>query len=176
MKFIINYQIENSIINNTIIENVDLTNVTFLFTFSNFCKCLLFIVSMFFSLFFIFFSITLDFEISLLNVFVEKTTIKIFRVEIVIEKKFAFVATVFDFLIILSKQIAILNRNAEKKFKMSKIFLQKKDSNDVEQQRFYVFLSSLSFNVLKLNNSKNFDFFDNFFAYSIEQKTTFIEI
>ena len=85
-----------------------------------------------FSLFLIFFSITLDSEISLLSVSAEKTTQKIFRVKTVIEKKFAVVAIIFDFLIISSDEIAILNRNAEKKVQNKKNSFAKENSNDVE--------------------------------------------
>ena len=58
-------------------------------------------------------SITLDFETSLLSVSVEKATQKIFRVETVIERKFVFIAIVFNFLIISSNEIAISNRKTE---------------------------------------------------------------
>ena len=127
----------------------------------------------FFSLFVITLSITFNLEISFLNVFVEKTTQKIFRAENVIEKNIAFVAIVFNFLsIILSNKIAISNRNAKKEVQSEQNFSAKKSSNDVERQRFDVFSSSLSSDVSKSNDHKNFDFSVNFSALLIEQRTT----
>ena len=109
-------------------NNVDvaLINHNFSLVFSNFCKCLAFIVSMFFSFFVIFLSITLDLETSLLSVSVEKTIQKIFRVETDFEKEFVFIAIVFDILIILLNEIAISDRNVKKKLRMSNILLRKK--------------------------------------------------
>ena len=103
------------------------------FFFSNSYKCLLFIVSMFFSFFIIILSIISDLETSLLSASVEKTTQKIFCAENVIEMNI-FAAIVFDFLsIISSNEIAISNRNAEKKIQNEQMFSAKKNSNDVER-------------------------------------------
>ena len=102
-----------------------------------------------FSFFVIFLSITLDFEISFLSVSYEKTIQKISNVEIVIETKFAFVAIVFDFLIISSNEISISDRNAKKESQNEQNFSTKKNSNNVEQQSFNAFSSLLSFNVSK---------------------------
>ena len=117
-----------------VVENV-FVDVTFLLSFSlsNFCKCLLFIVSMFFfSFFVIIFLITSNLETSLLNVSAERTIQKIFRVENVIEKNIA--AIVLEFLqIISSDEIAISNRNAEKIAQNEQIFSAKKNSNNVER-------------------------------------------
>ena len=110
--------------------------------------------------FVVLFSSTFDSEILLLSVSAEKTTQKIFRVEIAIEREFVFVAIVFDFLqIISSDKIAISDHNAEKKVQNEQDFFAKKNSNDVERQRFDAFSSSLSFNALKSNDQKNFDSF-----------------
>ena len=73
-----NQQIDDFVINDIDVESI---NQIFLLVFSNFCKYFL-IVSMFFSLFLIFFSIILDLKTLLLSVFVEKTIQKIFRVKI----------------------------------------------------------------------------------------------
>ena len=82
-------------------------------------------------------------------------------------------AIVFDFLqIISSNEIAISNRNAEKKTQNEQISFAKKNSNDVERQHSNVALSSLSFNASKSNDQKNFDFFVDFSALLIEQRTT----
>ena len=85
---------------------------------------------------------------------------------------------VFDFLqIISSDEITISDRNAEKKTQSEQNFSEKKSSNDVERQRFNAFSSSLSFDALKSNDQKKFDFFVDFSALLIEQRTTtFIEI
>ena len=156
--------------------DVDQINVIFLLSFSSSCKCFLLIVSMFFLLFWIFLSIILDFETLLLSVFVEKTIQKIFCVETVMKWKFAFVAIVIDFLLILLNEFAILNRNAKKIIQNEQNSFVKKSFNDVEQQRFDAFSSSLSFNASKSNDQMNLDFPDNFFVCSIEQRTTLIRI
>ena len=104
-----NYQIRDDDV------SIDVTSLLS-FSSSNSCKCLLLIVSMFFSFFVVIFSITSDFETSLLSVSVERTTQKIFRAENVIEVNIAFAAIILDFLQIISlNEIAISNRNAEKK-------------------------------------------------------------
>ena len=171
---------DESQMNHQTFENVsiDVTSL-FSFLFSNSCKCLLLIVSMFFFSFFeIIFSIISDLETSLLSVFVERTTQKIFRVKNVIEKNIAFAAIVFDSLqIISSNEIAISNRNAEEKAQNEQMFSAKKSSNDVERQHFDAVSSSLSFDVSKSNDQKNFDFSVDFSALFIEQRaTTFIRI
>ena len=103
-----NYQIRDDDV------SIDVISL-FFFSFSNSCKCLLFIVSMFFSFFIIILSIISDFKTSLLSVSVEKTIQKIFCAENVIEMN-TFAAIAFDSLsIISSNEIAISNRNAEKK-------------------------------------------------------------
>ena len=132
----------------------------------------------FFSFFVIIFSIISDLETSFLSVSAEKAIQKIFRVKNVIEKNIVFVAIIFDFLLIISSnKIAISNRNAEKKVQSEQIFFAKKNSNNVERQYFDAFSSSLSFNVSKWNDQKNFDFFVDFSTLLIEQKaTTFIRI
>ena len=109
-----------------------------------------------FSSFVIIFSITFDFETSVLSVSVEKATQKIFRVENVIETNIA--AIVLDSLqIISSDEIAISNRNAKKKAQNEQTSSAKKSSNDVERQYFDAVSSSSSFDVSKSNNQKNFD-------------------
>ena len=164
----INYQFVD------VIENV-FVDFTFLlsFFFSNFCKCLLFIVSVFFfSFFVIILSITSDFKTSLLSVFVERTTQKIFRAEKIIETNIAFAEIVFDFLqIISSNDIAISNRNAEKKAQNEQISSAKKNSNDVERQHFEAVSSSSSSDVSKSNDQK-IDSFVKFSALLIEQRAT----
>ena len=102
---------------------------------------------------------------------------KIFRVENVIETNI-FVAIVFDFLqIISSNEIAISNRNAEKKAQNEQMSSAKENSNDVERQHFDAVSSSLSFDVSKSNDQKNFDSFVDFSVLFIEQRTTtFIRI
>ena len=130
----------------------------------------------FFSFFVIILSIISDLEICLLSVSVEKTIQKIFRAENFIEKNIA--AIVLDFLqIILSDEIAISNRNAEKKVQNEQISSAKKNSNDVKRQHFDAASSSSSFDVSKSNDQKNFDFSVDFSALFIEQRaTTFIRI
>ena len=124
----------------------------------------------------IIFSIISDLETSFLSVSTERTTQKISRVENVIETNIA--AIVFDFLqIISSDEIAISNRNAEKKAQNEQMFSAKKSSNDVERQHFDAASSSLSFDVSKSNDQKNFDSSVDFSVLLIEQKaTTFIRI
>ena len=153
-------------------------DVTFLLFFRNLVSVFYLSFRCFFSFFVVILSITSDLEFFFLSVSVEKTTQKIFRVENVIEKNIAFVAIVFDFLsIILSNKIAISNRNAEKKVQNKQVFSAKKNSNNVERQHFDAVSSSSSFDVSKSNNQKNFDFFVDFFALFIEQRTTtFIRI
>ena len=131
----------------------------------------------FFSFFVVSFSIISDLETSLLSVSAEKTTQKVFRAENVIEMNI-FAAIAFDFLsIISSNEIAISNRNAEKKTQSEQMFSAKKNSNDVERQHSDVVSSSLSFDASKSNDQKNFDFFVDFFILFIEQRaTTFIRI
>ena len=125
----------------------------------------------FFSFLIIIFSIISDLEISLLNASVEKTIQKIFRAENVIETNIA--AIVFNFLqIISSNEIAISNRNVEKKTQNEQVFFAKENSNDVERQHSDTASLSSSFNVSKSDNQKNFDFSVDFFALLIEQKTT----
>ena len=111
-----------------------------------------------------------------MSVSVEKTIQKISRVENVIEMNIA--AIVLDFSqIISSDEIAISNRNAEKKIQSEQIFSAKENSNDVERQHFDAVSSSLSFDVSKSNDQKNFDSFVDFFVLFIEQRTTtFIRI
>ena len=151
--------------------SIDVTFLLFFF-FSNSCKCFLFIVSMSFSFFVIIFSITSDLEASLLSVSVERTIQKIFCVENVIEMN-TFAAIVFDFLLIISSnEIAISDRNAEEKIQNEQVFSAKESSNDVERQHFNVISSSLSFNVSKSNDQKNFDFFVDFSVLLIEQRAT----
>ena len=148
------------------------------FFFPNSYKCLLLIVSMFFfSFFVVIFSITSDFESFFLSVSVEKAIQKIFRAENVIETN-VFAAIVFDFLqIISSNEIAISNRNAEKKFQNEQVFSAKKNSNDVERQHSDAVSSSSSFDVSKSNDQKNLDSSVDFSALLIEQRTTtFIRI
>ena len=166
-----NYQIRDDDV------SIDVTFLLF-FSFSNSCKCLLFIVSMFFSLFVIILFIISDLDTSFLSVFVEKTTQKIFRAENVIEMNIAFVAIAFDFSqIISSDENAISNRNAEKKAESEQIFSAKKSSNDVEQQYFDAFSSSFLSDVWKSNDQKNLNSSVDFSALLIEQKTTtFIRI
>ena len=107
----------------------------------------------FFSFFVIIFSITSDLEISFLSVSAERAIQKIFRVENVIETNIAFAAIVFNFLsIISSNEIAISNRNAEKKTQSEQIFSAKKSLNDVERQHFDAVSSSSSFDVSKSND------------------------
>ena len=156
--------------------SIDVTFLLFFFL-SNSCKCFLFIVSMFFSFFVIIFSITFDLETFFLSVSAEKTTQKVFRAENVIETNIL-AAIAFDFLsIILLNEIAISNRNAEKKIQNEQMSFAKKNSNDVERQHFDVASSSLSFDVSKLNDKKNFDFSVDFSVLFIEQRaTTFIRI
>ena len=75
----------------------------------------------FFSFFVVILSIIFDLETFFLSVSAEKTTQKIFRAENVIEKNIA--AIVLDFLqIISSNEIAISNRNAEKKVQNKQVF------------------------------------------------------
>ena len=121
-------------------------------------------------------SIISDFKTFLLSVSVERATQKIFRAENVIETNIA--AIVFDFLqIISSNEIAISNRNAEKKVQNEQVFSAKESSNDVERQHSDAVSSSLSFDVSKSNDQKNLDFSVDFFVLLIEQKaTTFIRI
>ena len=130
----------------------------------------------FFSFLIIIFSIISDLETFLLSVSAEKATQKIFRVENVIETNIA--AIVLDFLqIISSNEIAISNRNAEKKAQNEQMSSAKKSSNDVERQHFDAVSSFLSFDVSKSNDQKNFDFSVDFSVLLIEQKaTTFIRI
>ena len=126
-----------------------------------------------FSFFVIIFSIISNLETFLLSAFVERTTQKIFRVENVIEKNISFATIVFNFLqIISSNKIAISNRNAEKKIQNEQMFSAKKSSNDVERQHFDAASSSLSFNVSKSNDQKNFDSFVDFSVLFIEQRAT----
>ena len=130
----------------------------------------------FFSFFVIIFSIIFDFETFRLSVSAEKTIQKIFRAENVIEKNIAFIAIVFDFLsIISSNEIAISNRNAEKKTQNEQNFSAKENSNDVERQHFDVFSSSLSSDVSKSNDQKNFDSLLIFLLCSLnkEQRRSF---
>ena len=88
----------------------------------------------FFSFFVIILSIISDLETSLLSVSAERTIQKIFRAENVIETNIAFAAIAFDFLsIISSNEIAISNRNAEKKIQNEQVSSAKKSSNDVER-------------------------------------------
>ena len=122
------------------------------FSFSNSCKCFLFIVSMSFSFFIIIFSIISDLETSLLSVSAERTISKIFRAENVIEMN-TFAAIAFDSLsIISSDEIAISNRNTEKKIQSEQMFSAKKNSNDVERQHFDAVSSSSSSDVSKSND------------------------
>ena len=124
-----------------------------------------------FSFFVLIFSIISDFEISLLSVSAERTTQKIFRAKNVIEKNIA--AIILDFLqIISSDEIAISNRNAEKKVQNEQIFSAKKSSNDVERQHSNAASSSSSFDVSKSNDQKNLDSSVDFSALLIEQKAT----
>ena len=151
--------------------SIDVISLFYLF-FSNSCKCFLFIVFMFFSFFVIIFSIISDLKTSLLSVFAEKATQKIFRAKNVIEAN-VFVAIVFDFLqIISSDEIAISNRNEKKKAQNEQVFFAKENSNDIERQHFDVVSSSLSFDVSKSNDQKNFDFSVDFFILFIEQRAT----
>ena len=147
------------------------------FFLSNSCKCFLLIVSMFFSFFIVILSIISDLETSLLSVFAEKTISKIFRAENVIEMN-TFAAIAFDFLsIISSDEIAISNRNAEKKIQSEQVFSAKESSSDVERQHSDAASSSLSFDASKSNDQKNFDSSVDFFVLLIEQRaTTFIRI
>ena len=119
-----NNQVDNSIV----INNIDdvLIDVISLLTSSNFCKWFLLIVAMFFSPYLILFSIIFDLETSFLSISVEKAIQKVFRVEIVIERKFVFIAIVFEFLIISSNEIAFQIVMQKKKFKINKFFLRKK--------------------------------------------------
>ena len=128
-------------------DDVSIDVISLLSSFlSNSCKCLLFIVSMFFSFFIVILSITSDLETSLLSVSAEKTTSKISRVENVIEMNIA--AIVLDFLqIISSNEIAISNRNAEKMIQSEQVFSAKESSNDVERQHSDAASSSLSSDV-----------------------------
>ena len=130
-----------------------------------------------FSFFVIILSIISDFETSLLSVSAEKATQKIFRAENVIEMNIL-AAIVFDFLsVISSNEIAISNRNAEKKAQNEQISSAKKSSNDVERQHFDAASSSLSSDVSKSDDQKNLDFSVDFSVLLIEQKTTtFIRI
>ena len=100
------------------------------------------------------------------------------RVENVIEKNIVLVAIAFDFLsIISSNEIAISNRNAEKKVQNEQVSSAKKSSNDVERQHFDAASSTSSFDVSKSDDQKNFDFSVDFSALLIEQRaTTFIRI
>ena len=160
-------------------ENVSIDVIFLLsFSFSNSCKCFLFIVSTSFSFFVVIFSIISDLEISLLSVSVERATQKIFRAENAIETNIAFAAIAFDFLsVISSNEIAISNRNAEKKTQNEQVSSAKESSNDVERQHFDAASSSSSFDASKSNDQKNFDSSVDFFALFIEQKsTTFIRI
>ena len=122
-----NHHIESTI--NQITDDTFLDVISLLsFFLSNFCKCFLFIVSMFFfSFLIVIFSIIFDLEISFLNVSVEKATQKIFRAENVIEKNIVFVAIVLDFLQIFSlDKIAISNHNAKKSLKWTNFFCKRK--------------------------------------------------
>ena len=84
-----------------------------------------------------------------------------------------FAAIAFDFLqIISSNEIAISNRNAEKKAQSEQIFSAKESSNEIERQHFDAVSSSSSFDASKSNDQKNFDFSVDFSALFIEQKTT----
>ena len=126
----------------------------------------------FFSFFVVILSIISDLETSLLNVSAERTTQKIFRAENAFEMNIL-AAIAFDSLsIISSDEIAISNRNAEKKAQNEQMFSAKESSNDVEQQHFDAVSSSLSFDVSKSNDEKNFDSSVNFFVLLIEQKAT----
>ena len=89
-----------------------------------------------------------------------------------------------------SKRISLLSRSLSIFYKLShqmkfrfRIATQKKaqneqsssakeSSNDVERQRFNAFSSSLSFDVSKSNDQKNFDSFVDFSVLLIEQKAT----
>ena len=107
-----------------------------------------------------------------MSVSVERATQKIFCAENVIETNI-FAAIAFDFLsIISSDEIAISNRNAEKKAQNEQIFSAKESSNDVERQHSDAVSSSSSFNVSKSNDQKNFDSSVDFSALLIEQKAT----
>ena len=132
----------------------------------------------FFSFFVIILSIIFDFKTFFLSVSAERTTQKIFRVKNVIETNIAFAAIVFNFLqIISSNEIAISNRNAEKKIQNEQMFSAKKNSNDVERQHSDAVSSSLSFDASKSNDQKNLDSFVDFSVLLIEQRaTTFIQI
>ena len=124
----------------------------------------------FFSFFLIISSIISDLETSFLSVSAEKTTQKIFRAENVIEMNIA--AIVLDFLqIISSNEIAISNRNAEKKAQNEQMSSAKESSNDVERQHSDAASSSLSSDVSK-SDDENFDFSVDFFALLIEQRAT----
>ena len=125
-----------------------------------------------FSFFVVIFSITSDLETSLLNVSAERATQKIFRAENVIEMN-TFAAIVLDSLsIISSNEIAISNRNAEKKAQSEQMSSAKKSSNDVERQHSDAASSSLSFDVSKSNDEKNLDFSVDFSVLLIEQRAT----
>ena len=153
--------------------SIDVTSLLFL-SFSNSCKCLLFIVLIFFfSFFVIIFSIIFDLEIFLLSASAKRAIQKVFRAENVIETNIAFAAIAFDFLqIISSNEIAISNRNAEEKTQNKQIFSAKKSSNDVERQHSDVVSSSSSFDASKSNDQKNLDFSVDFSALLIKQRTT----
>ena len=74
--------------------------------------------------------------------------------------------------IISLTEIAISNRNAEKKAQNEQNSSAKENSNDVKRQHFDVFMSSLSFDVSKSDDQKNLDFSVDFFTLFIEQRTT----
>ena len=151
--------------------SIDVTSLLS-FSFSNFCKCLLFIVSMSFSFFIIILSITSDLETSLLSVSAERTIQKIFRAENVIEMNIL-AAIAFDLLsVISSDEIAIPNRNAEKKAQNEQVSSVKESSNDVERQHSDAASSSLSFDASKSNDEKNLDSSVDFSVLFIEQRAT----
>ena len=165
----LNNQMNRQTFNNDV--SIDVTSLLS-FSFSNSCKYFLFVVSMFFSFFVIIFLIIFDLETSFLSVSAERAIQKIFRAENVIEMN-TFAAIAFDFLqIISSDEIAISNRNAEKKAQNEQMSSAKENSNDVERQHSDAASSSLSFDVSKLNDQKNLDFSVDFFVLFIEQRTT----
>ena len=131
----------------------------------------------FFSFFVVILSITSDLETSFLSVSAEKTIQKIFRAENALEMNIL-AAIAFDSLsIISSDEIAISNRNAEKEVQSEQVFSAKESSNDVERQHSDAASSSLSSDVSKSNDEKNFDFSVDFSVLLIEQRaTTFIRI
>ena len=113
-------------------------------------------------------SATSDLEAPLLSASAERAAQKTFRAENVIEMN-TFAAIAFDSLsVISSDEIAISNRNAEKKAQNEQVSSAKESSNDVERQHSDAASSSLSFDASKSDDQKNFDSSVDFSVLFIE--------